>query len=78
MEVFMGQLIIEDEVDYDAAREYIERKIKEYVGSWAYGCFPKEYRESDEWKKQDLALKLGHVLKEQGDIDKFIDFLLQE
>jgi hypothetical protein len=75
MEVFMGQLVF-DEVDHESAREHIEKRIRAYVNNWVYGCFPKEYRESDEWRNQDLSQKLAYVLKEQNDIERFIDCLL--
>ena len=76
MEVFMGQLILDEEIDYEAAKEHIEKRIRAYVNNWAYGCFLKEYRQSDEWKDQDLSQKLAYVLKRQNDIEQFIDFLL--
>ena len=76
MEVFMGQLVL-DEIDYESAREHIEKRIRAYVNNWAYGCFPKEYRESDEWRNQDLSQRLAYVLKEQNDIEQFIDYLIE-
>ena len=75
MEVFIGQLVL-DEIDYEAAKEHIEKRIREYVDSWAYSYFPKEYRQSDEWQKQDLSRKLAHILKGQNDIEQFIDYLI--
>ena len=78
MENFMGQLILDSEVDYESAREYIENKIRECVDSYSYCCFPKEYRQSDEWKEMDLTKKLSIVLERLGDINIFIDFLLGE
>jgi hypothetical protein len=76
MGVFMGQLILDSEIDYDAAKEHLEKRIRAYVNNWAYGCFTKEYRESDEWRNQDLSQRLANVLKEQNDIEQFIDCLI--
>ena len=52
MESFMGQLILDDEIDYEAAKEYLEERICSFVGEYVYNCCPKEYRQSDEWKKK--------------------------
>ena len=76
MENFMGQLILENEIDYEAAREYIEEKIREYVSNYAYCCFCKEYRQSDEWRDKNLSEKLAHVLRGNKDIDSFIEYLI--
>ena len=73
----MGQLILDNEIDYDAAKEHLEKRIRSYVNKWIYGCFPKEYRESDEWRNQDLSQRLAYVLKEQNDIEQFIDYLIE-
>ena len=73
---FMSQFILDNEIDYELAKEHIEEKIRGYVGNWAYGCFTKEYRESDEWRNQDLSQRLAIVLKEQNDIEQFIDYLI--
>ena len=74
----MGQLILDSEIDYESAREYIENKIRECVDLYSSRYFPKEYRQSDEWRGMDLTKKLSVVLEELGDINIFIDFLLKE
>ena len=78
MENFMGQLILDSEIDYESAREYIENKIRECIDTYSSCYFPKDYRQSIEWKKMDLTKKLSVVLEELGDINIFIDFLLGE
>ena len=77
MEVFMGQLITDNEVDYEAAKEHIENRIRAYVNNYVYGCCPKEYRQSDEWKEKDLSEKLSMALK-RSNIDDFIECLIGE
>ena len=54
MESFMGQLILDDEIDYEAAKECLEERIRSFVGEYVYNCCPKEYRQSDEWKGYDF------------------------
>lgn len=63
MESFMGQLILDDEIDYKAAREHLEDRIRTFCGNYVYCCCPKEYRQSDEWKEKDLSEKLGRWTK---------------
>ena len=75
MESFMGQLILDDEIDYEAAKECLEERIRSFVGEYVYNCCPKEYRQSDEWKEKDLSEKLSMALK-CSNIDDFIDCLL--
>ena len=75
MESFMGQLILEDEIDYEAAKEHIENRIRAYVDSYVYRCCPKEYRQSDEWKEKNLSEKLAMALK-RSNIDDFIECLI--
>lgn len=75
MESFMGQLILDDEINYEAAKEHIEERIKAFVNKYVYNCCPKEYRQSDEWKEKDLSEKLAMALK-YSNIDDFIDCLL--
>lgn len=75
MESFMGQLILEDEIDYEAAKECLEERIRSFVGEYVYNCCPKEYRQSDEWKKKDLSEKLAMALK-RSNIDDFIEHLI--
>ena len=53
----MGQLILDDEIDYEAAKECLEERIRSFVGEYVYNCCPKEYRQSDEWKEKDLSEK---------------------
>ena len=72
MESFMGQLILDDEIDYEAAKECLEERIRCFVGEYVYNCCPKEYRHSDEWKKKDLSDKLAIALK-RSNIDDFIE-----
>ena len=74
MENFMGQLILDSEIDYESAREYIENKIRECVDTYSSCYFPKEYRQSSEWKGMDLTKKPSVVLGKLGDINIFIDF----
>lgn len=75
MESFMGQLILDDEINYEAAKEHIEERIKAFANRYVYNCCPKEYRQSDEWKEKDLSEKLAMALK-YSNIDDFIDCLL--
>ena len=75
MEVFMGQLITDSEVDYEVAKEHIENRIRVFVGNYVYNCCPKEYRQSDEWKEKDLSEKLAMALR-RSNIDDFIECLL--
>ena len=75
MESFMGQLILNDEIDYEAAKEHIEERIRWFVSDYVLNCCPKEYRQSDEWKEKDLSEKLSMALR-YSNIDDFIDYLL--
>ena len=75
MESFMGQLILNDEIDYEAAKEHIEERIRWFVSDYVRNCYPKEYRQSDEWKEKDLSEKLSMALR-YSNIDDFIDYLL--
>ena len=75
MESFMGQLILDDEIDYEAAKEHLEDRIRTFCGNYVYWCCPKEYRQSDEWKEKDLSEKLAMALR-YSNIDDFIDCLL--
>lgn len=75
MESFMGQLILEDEIDYEVAKEHIENRIRVFADRYVYACCPKEYRQSDEWKEKDLSEKLAMALR-YSNIDDFIDCLL--
>ena len=71
----MGQLILDDEIDYNAAKEHIEERIRVFTNRYVYNCCPKEYRQSDEWKYKDLAEKLSMALR-YSNIDDFIECLL--
>ena len=71
----MGQLIFDDEMDYEAAKECLEERIRSFVGEYVYNCCPKEYRQSDEWKEKDLSEKLAMALK-RSNIDDFIECLI--
>jgi hypothetical protein len=75
MESFMGQLILDDEIDYEAAKECLEERIRSFVGEYVYNCCPKEYRQSDEWKMKDLSEKLSMALQHKN-IDYFIEHLI--
>ena len=75
MESFMGQLILDDEIDYEAAKECLEERIRSFVGEYVYNCCPKEYRQSNEWKEKDLSEKLAMALK-RSNIDDFIECLI--
>lgn len=75
MESFMGHLILDDEIDYEAAKECLEERIRSFVGEYVYNCCPKEYRQSDEWKEKDLSDKLAMALK-RSNIDDFIECLI--
>ena len=75
MESFMGQLILDDEIDYEAAKECLEERIRSFVGEYVYNCCPKEYRQSDEWKMKDLSEKLSMALQYKN-IDYFIEHLI--
>ena len=41
MESFMGQLILNDEIDYEAAKEHIEERIRWFVSDYVRNCCPK-------------------------------------
>ena len=71
----MGQLILDDEIDYEAAKECLEERIRSFVGEYVYNCCPKEYRQSDEWKMKDLSEKLSMALQHKN-IDYFIEHLI--
>ena len=75
MESFMGQVLLEDEIDYETAKEHLEDRIRMFCGNYVYNCCPKEYRQSDEWKEKDLSEKLAMALR-YSNIDDFIDCLL--
>ena len=77
MESFMGQLILDDEIDYEVAKECLEERIRSFVGEYVYNCCPKEYRQSDEWKEKDLSEKLAMALK-RSNIDDFIECLIRK
>lgn len=77
MESFMGQLILNDEIDYEVAKEHIENRIRAFTDRYVYNCCPKEYRQSDEWKYKDLSEKLSMALR-YSNIDDFIDYLISE
>ena len=77
MESFMGQLILDDEIDYKAAREHLEDRIRAFCGNYVYCCCPKEYRQSDEWKYKDLSEKLSMALQ-YSNIDDFIECLIDK
>lgn len=77
MESFMGQLILDDEIDYEVAKEHIENRIRAFTDRYVYNCCPKEYRQSDEWKYNDLSEKLSMALR-YSNIDDFIDYLISE
>ena len=77
MESFMGQLILDDEIDYEAAKEHIENKIISFTDRYVYTCCPKEYRQSDEWKYKDLSEKLSMALR-YSNIDDFIEYLIDK
>ena len=71
----MGQLLLDDEIDYEAAKEHLENRISSFCNSYVYNCCPKEYRQSDEWKEKDLSDKLVMALK-RSNINDFIDCLI--
>ena len=71
----MGQLILDDEINYETAKEHIEERIRAFANRYVYNCCPKEYRQSDEWKEKDLSDKLAMALR-YSNIDDFIDCLL--
>ena len=75
MESFMGQLILDDEIDYEAAKECLEERIRSFVVEYVYNCCPKEYRQSDKCKEKDLSEKLAMALK-RSNIDDFIECLI--
>lgn len=77
MESFMGQLLLEDEIDYAAAKEHLENRISSFCYSYVYNCCPKEYRQSDEWKEKELSEKLAMALR-YSNIDDFIEHLIEE
>lgn len=41
MESFMGQLLLEDEIDYEAAKEHLEERIRAFCGGYVYNCCSK-------------------------------------
>ena len=77
MESFMGQLILDDEIDYEVAKGHIENRIRAFTDRYVYNCCPKEYRQSDEWKYKDLSEKLSMALR-YSNIDDFIEYLINE
>lgn len=77
MESFMGQLLLEDEIDYEAAKEHIEERIRWFVSDYVRNCCPKEYRQSDEWNEKDLSEKLSIALR-YSNIDDFIEYLIDK
>lgn len=77
MEQFIGQLILDDEIDYEAAREHILDSIRKYIDNRAYSYYTKEFRQSYEWKNKNLAEKLAFVLDVEKDIDSFIAYLIE-
>lgn len=77
MESFMGQLILDDEIDYEEAKEHLKNRISSFCYSYVYNCCPKEYRQSDEWKEKELSEKLAMALK-CSNIDEFIEHLISE
>lgn len=77
MESFMGQLILNDEIDYEAAKEHLENRIRAFTDRYVYNCCPKEYRQSDEWKEKELSEKLAMALR-YSNIDDFIDYLIDK
>ena len=73
---FMGQCVITNyEIDREEVKEYIEEKIRNFCDGYVYNCYPKEYRQSDEWKEKDLSEKLAMALK-RSNIDDFIECLI--
>lgn len=77
MENFIGQLIIDDKIDYEVAREHILESIRKYIDNRAYSYYTKEFRQSHTWKNKNLAEKLAFVLDEEKDIDSFITCLIE-
>ena len=77
MKVFMGQFIIDNEIDYEAAKEHLENRISGFVYNFVHNCYPKEYRESDEWKEKELSEKLSMALR-YSNIDDFIEYLIDK
>lgn len=77
MGTFIGQLILDSEIDYDAAKEHLEERIRGFVYCFAHDCYPKEYRESDEWKEKDMSQKLSMALQ-YSNIDDFIEYLIRD
>ena len=73
----MGQLITDSEVDYEVAKEHIKNRIRVFTDIYVYNCCPKEYRQSDEWKKKELAEKLSMALQ-YSNIDDFIEYLIDK
>ena len=74
---FMGQLILDNEIDYDAAKEHLEERIGGFVYNFVRNCYPKEYRESDEWREMDMSKKLSMAL-DYSNIDDFIEYLIKD
>jgi hypothetical protein len=74
----MGQCVItNDGIDREEVREYLEERIRSFCGGYVYGCCPKEYRQSDEWKEMELSKKLSKAL-DYSNIDDFIEHLIGE
>lgn len=77
MKTFIGQLIIDDEVDYESAREHILDSIRKYIDNRACTYYTKEFRQSDRWRNKNLAKKLAFVLDDESDINNFITYLIE-
>lgn len=77
MENFIGQLIIDDKIDYEAAREHILESIRKYIDNRAHSYYTKEFRQSHTWKDKNLAEKLAFVLDDEKNIDSFITCLIK-
>lgn len=76
-DILMGQYVPGGDIDLDVVKEYLETRIRCYVNTHAYDCYPKEYRESEEWRDMDLSNKLSRALS-YSNIDDFIDCLIGE
>lgn len=77
MEKFIGQLIIDDNIDYEAAKEYILDSIRKYIDYRSDLYYTKEFRRSDKWRNKSLAEKLAFVLDDEKDIESFITYLIE-
>ena len=77
MEQFIGQLILDDEIDYEAAREHILDSIRKYIDNRVYSYYAKEFRQSDTWRNKSLAKKLAFILDDEKDIDNFVRYLIE-